>query len=581
MKIKVNPNHAVLGGIGSVVADHKILLNNHTFVERENDADLIINHASAESHLSPDITYTHGIYPTQDKKWTAPYSQINKKIFENIANSLQVAAVSTWGGGLIKRYCGIQPHIIHNGIFYNEYKRGGSKTGPVLWGKTSINPVCDPTDFNILTERVKDNFVSFVDLPHTHKIKPLQRTDLKSFLRTCSLLVATTKENDSLLIMEAMASGIPVLAYDWGMAKERLTHKQGCYLVSPHNLTELLNGYAYLKQNWQLQSEIAHTVAGWFDWELQKPKLERLLDQTLREKEAPNTVSIIIPCHNYGAYVKQAIHSAKNQTVPCEVIVVDDGSTDNSLQVILEQKPDQVITHNTAQGVSVARNKGIEKAKGSLIVCLDADDVLEPSFVETMLTGFTKRKVAICFSPLKLIDEHGNALPHKMFTRAPDIVLHKQGQNQVPSCCMFRKSWWARADGYDHFLSFTEDANLWLKMFLLDGIAVRVTQEALVNYRRHSTNNSLKPGSPWLIFHEHKVISDDSLTFVLVGDSDDLNIYHAYWRLKELPYGISVYNEGVTKPTKNFIILSPTANIQELAMEKLNTWTQLFSYQPA
>lgn len=575
MKIKVYPDSPLDGGVGSVVADHKALLFNHTFVEHERDADLIVVHANAKSQEDPDITYTHGLYPTQDPRWGESFHITNEHIFYNIANSLRVAAVSKWGGALIKRYTGVNPAIIHNGIFYKNYERGGHKNGVVLWGKTTINPVCDPADFILLSQKVKGDFASFTQLPGTvRKAEPLQRNELPRFLRTCSILVATTKENDSLLIMEAMASGVPVLAYDWGMAKDRLSHKQGCYLVRPGNMAELIGGYHYLKENWQLQSEIARTVAGWFDWELQRPKLEALLTQTLHEKEEPIKVSIVIPCHNYGLYVKEAIQSAKNQTVPCEVIVIDDGSSDNSLEIIKEQKPDVLIEHGEARGVASARNAGIAKATGNMIVCLDADDILEPDFAEIMLTGFSHRNIAIAFSPINIIDHVGKSLGQTMFNRNPVIPLHKRGHNQVPSCCMFKKTWWERADGYDCFLSFTEDANLWLKMFLLKGFAVKVTGKPVMHYRRHKENNSLKPPSPWNIFTDQDVINNDDLSLVLI-DQDEEKLKSSYWRLKELPYALHFFNELTVKP-KNYFLLEPSDDIKSIALEQLKTWTQLF-----
>lgn len=120
MKIKTYPDSPLLGGVGSVVADHKALLFNHTFVEHESDADLIVVHASAQSQESPDITFTHGLYPTQDPRWSKAFHLSNDQIFYNVANSLQVAAVSKWGGALIKRHTGVNPHIINNGIFLRE-----------------------------------------------------------------------------------------------------------------------------------------------------------------------------------------------------------------------------------------------------------------------------------------------------------------------------------------------------------------------------------------------------------------------------------------------------------------------------
>lgn len=89
-------------------------------------------------------------------------------------------------------------------------------------------------------------------------------------------------------------------------------------------------------------------------------------------------VSIIIPAYNADAFVKDAIESCCNQSYrPIEIIVVDDGSTDNTWNIINELKlSDLVLIHQDNKGLSAARNKGISVSKGYYIKFLDADDLM-------------------------------------------------------------------------------------------------------------------------------------------------------------------------------------------------------------
>ena len=101
-------------------------------------------------------------------------------------------------------------------------------------------------------------------------------------------------------------------------------------------------------------------------------------------------LSVIIPVYNAEKYIEQALNSVLNQTFTnSEILLVDDGSTDNSVNIIkkLQKKCDRIkLIQQSNSGASAARNKGIEYAQGKYIIMMDADDTIEPEMHEYMIT---------------------------------------------------------------------------------------------------------------------------------------------------------------------------------------------------
>ncbi|OGV71715.1 MAG: hypothetical protein A3K19_12355 [Lentisphaerae bacterium RIFOXYB12_FULL_65_16] len=98
------------------------------------------------------------------------------------------------------------------------------------------------------------------------------------------------------------------------------------------------------------------------------------------------SVSVIIPTYNYGAFVGRAIESCLRQThADVEIIVVDDGSTDDTPQVVAQFGDRIRSLRQDNAGVSAARNRGLEAARGAFVAFLDADDYLTPDSVERRL----------------------------------------------------------------------------------------------------------------------------------------------------------------------------------------------------
>ena len=108
---------------------------------------------------------------------------------------------------------------------------------------------------------------------------------------------------------------------------------------------------------------------------------------TRQNMAATSRASVVVPLFNKADCVERAIRSVLGQTVPCgEIIVVDDGSTDDGYRVVEAIEDSRVkLFRQDNQGPSSARNKGVAEAQGELVAFLDADDEWRPSFLETIV----------------------------------------------------------------------------------------------------------------------------------------------------------------------------------------------------
>ena len=143
------------------------------------------------------------------------------------------------------------------------------------------------------------------------------------------------------------------------------------------------------------------------------------------ERDTP-LVSIIIPNYNHAKYVGDAICSVLNQDYrDFEIIVVDDGSTDNSREVITKFGEQVRYIWQENQGLSAARNTGIKSAKGSVIGVLDADDMYEPAFLTTMISALRENPDADgIYCGYQFVDQLNNPLPQIEARSIPSDKLY-------------------------------------------------------------------------------------------------------------------------------------------------------------
>lgn len=109
-------------------------------------------------------------------------------------------------------------------------------------------------------------------------------------------------------------------------------------------------------------------------------------------------VSVIIPVYNEERYIKECLDSIKGQTLPIEIIVINDGSTDRTMEVISKFSGNLKVLQQHHLGVAVARNLGTGEAKGDILVFVDADMVFEQNFIEKLIKPILNNKAIGTFS---------------------------------------------------------------------------------------------------------------------------------------------------------------------------------------
>ena len=208
-------------------------------------------------------------------------------------------------------------------------------------------------------------------------------------------------------------------------------------------------------------------------------------------------VSIIIPCYNAEKYIAETIQSVINQTYKnWELIVVNDGSTDNSLNIITEFAANDsrisfIDKKNT--GVSDSRNKGIEKAKGDFIAFLDADDVWDFQYLEKQIENLQSNRFTISYTACQLINHKGEKIQkHIRGENNPqlnDFLLQNGNYNTNPSGIVYKRQCFNEVNGFDLNLSNNADQDILIQM-LAKGNTIGYIDELLWNYRIHDNNMS-------------------------------------------------------------------------------------------
>jgi glycosyltransferase involved in cell wall biosynthesis len=207
-------------------------------------------------------------------------------------------------------------------------------------------------------------------------------------------------------------------------------------------------------------------------------------------------VSIVVPAYNAGQTLAQTLASIMAQTVDdYEVIVVDDGSSDDTAQVAAQaQAQDSRVTVvSTANGgVARARNRGIAETTGSFVAFLDADDLWRPTKLAEQLERFAADPSAgVCVTAATRIDDLSREVDSMRMENTDDTCAALLLRSMVAGCIssgVVRRSLIEAVGGFDPAFSQCADWDLWLRLSRQSRFSL--IDEDLVLYRTHSGNMS-------------------------------------------------------------------------------------------
>jgi glycosyltransferase involved in cell wall biosynthesis len=232
-------------------------------------------------------------------------------------------------------------------------------------------------------------------------------------------------------------------------------------------------------------------------------------------------VSVVIPTSNRAPYLLQALNSVFAQTTSAsEIIVIDDGSTDNTRAILAPLIQEGKIQYffQAKSGVSLARNKGIEVANSPFIAFLDSDDLFLPTKLENQIALFRKHpEFGFVHCSFSKFNDQGQELGVRNTSRFsgkiyPAMLLEWSVLMALP-CMMARKEVLAEVGGFDQQMVWAEDLDLWRRIAY--HYEIGYVPEVLVRVRVHSSSVSAENkggASGFKRYLEKAFVDDPNLT---------------------------------------------------------------------
>lgn len=241
-------------------------------------------------------------------------------------------------------------------------------------------------------------------------------------------------------------------------------------------------------------------------------------------------ITLIIPCFNCEKTIMETLDSVDKQTYPHkEVILVDDGSSDNTKRILEEYvtpRAHYFVFHQPNKGQASARNLGLSHAKGEYVVFVDSDDKIHPDFLEEFVQVFQQdATVNMVYSEMQTFDRENKIYNLREFKLSEFLIT-----NCIPVFCMVRTEHIRAIGGFDENMDNNEDWECWIRMYkTFKGKVIKINK-VLYFYRKRLEENSISDLS---IKHQKvessfKYVYDKHYAFYMENGLGIWDLFHAY-----------------------------------------------------
>ncbi len=275
-----------------------------------------------------------------------------------------------------------------------------------------------------------------------------------------------------------------------------------------------------------------------------------------------NDIEVVITSFNQKSMIYEAVHSLCRQTIrPKRMVIVDDGSTDEaSIDILHEIEADEKLSvpvriiRQKNSGVSAARNTGISETESPLVVALDGDDSLEPSYIEEVSKILHENPSMVAAS--SWLQTFG-VLEAVVRPKGGDVSSFL-ARNCCPATHMFRRDAWKQCGGYDEAMrSGFEDWDFFLGMLeAVPDTYIGMVEKPLINYRTTPASSNIKSMEKRLelmryIVEKHRDVYQEHVVDAILG-MESISMSRLYGWENEINYA-QLHGKHVSSEAKTFI----------------------------